>query len=66
MAKLKHILGFKVENTKDGLFLEKQKYAKDVLPKYKMTDCKSSSMLRENNLICSHESKDPKDEIMYC
>ena len=40
LGELKHFLGLEVERTKKGLFLDQQKYAKDLLQRYGMIDYK--------------------------
>jgi len=40
LGELKHFLGLEVERTKKWLFLDQQKYAKDLLQRYEMIDYK--------------------------
>ena len=41
---LKHFLGLQVDQTEDGIFLCQQKYAKDLLKKFGMLECKLISI----------------------
>ncbi|XP_048491166.1 uncharacterized mitochondrial protein AtMg00810-like [Beta vulgaris subsp. vulgaris] len=66
LGELKHFLGLEVERTKDGIFLCQQKYARDLLEKYGMLDCKPMSTPMEVNArLCSVEGKDLEDVTMY-
>lgn len=66
LGELKHFLGVEIEKTKDGLFLGQQKYARDIIQKYGMMGCNTSSTPMEPNLkLCSHEGKDLEEETMY-
>jgi hypothetical protein len=47
LGALKHFLGLEVKRTKSGLFLNQQKYAKDLLQKSGMLICKPVSTLIE-------------------
>ncbi|XP_048498244.1 uncharacterized mitochondrial protein AtMg00810-like [Beta vulgaris subsp. vulgaris] len=61
-----HFLGLEVERTKDRIFLCQQKYARDLLEKYGMVDCKPMSTPMEVNArLCSVEGKDLEDVTMY-
>ena len=62
LGELKHFLELEVDHTKEGLFLCQQKYAKDLLQKFEMLDCKPISMPMEVNAkLCAHEGKDLED-----
>jgi hypothetical protein len=64
-GELRHFLGLKVENTKEGLFLYQHKYAKDLLQKFRMFKCKPiSTSLEVNTKLCLSEGKDLEDIIM--
>ena len=55
-----------MERTKEGLFLGQQKYAKDLLQRYGMIDCKSMSTPMDPNVrLQEDEGKDLEDVIMY-
>ena len=65
-GELKHFLGLGVERTKEGLFLGQQKYAKDLLQRYGMIDCKSMSTPMDPNVrLQEDEGKDLEDVTMY-
>ena len=62
LGELKHLLGLKVDCTKEGLFLCQQKYAKDLLQKFGKLDCKHLSMPMEVNAkLCAQEGRDLED-----
>ncbi|KAF8398519.1 hypothetical protein HHK36_017448 [Tetracentron sinense] len=50
LGELKHFLRLEVEHTQEGLFLCQEKYARDVLLKYGMVDCKPVSTPMEANI----------------
>ncbi|TYK03493.1 putative mitochondrial protein [Cucumis melo var. makuwa] len=49
LGELKHFLGLEMEYSEKGLFLGQQKYVKDLLQKYDMSDCKKISTPMEVN-----------------
>lgn len=49
LGELRHFLGLEVEHTKNGIFLGQQKYAKDLLKRYGMLDCKPISTPMDPN-----------------
>ena len=62
LGELKHFLELEVECTKKGLFLGQQKYAKDLLQRYGMIDCKSMSTPMDPNVrLQEDEEKDLED-----
>ena len=62
LEELKHFLGLEVERTKEGLFLGQQKYAKDLLQRYGMINCKSMSTPMDPNVrLKEDEEKDLED-----
>ncbi|KAE8694951.1 hypothetical protein F3Y22_tig00110761pilonHSYRG00036 [Hibiscus syriacus] len=66
LGQLKHFLGLEVDRTHEGIFLCQQKYAKDLLKRFGMLECKSTSMPMEPNIkMCAHEGKDLEDATMY-
>ncbi|KAE8698166.1 tir-nbs resistance protein [Hibiscus syriacus] len=66
LGQLKHFLGLEVDRTHEGIFLCQQKYAKDLLKKFGMLECKSTSTPMEPNIkMCTHEGKDLEDATMY-
>lgn len=66
LGELKHFLGLEVDRTEEGLFLCQQKYAKDLLQKFGMLECKPiSTPMEVNAKICAHEGKDFQDVTMY-
>ncbi|KAE8660144.1 hypothetical protein F3Y22_tig00116958pilonHSYRG00159 [Hibiscus syriacus] len=65
-GQLKHFLGLEVDRTHEGIFLCQQKYAKDLLKRFVMLECKSTSTPMEPNIkMCAHEGKDLEDATMY-
>ena len=66
LEELKHFLGLEVERTKEGLFLGQQKYAKDLLQRYRMLDCKPISTPMDPNVrLQEDKGKDLEDVTMY-
>ena len=66
LGELKHFLGLEVERTKEGLFLGQQKYAKDLLQRYGMLDCKPISTPMDPNVRLQEDKwKDMEDVTMY-
>ena len=66
LGQLKHFLGLEVTRTAKGIFLGQQKYAKDLLQKFGMLECKPiSTPLEANAKLCGHEGKDLEDGTMY-
>ncbi|KAE8671632.1 hypothetical protein F3Y22_tig00111941pilonHSYRG00018 [Hibiscus syriacus] len=66
LGQLKHFLGLEVDRTQEGIFLCQQKYAKDLLKRFGMLECKSTSTPMEPNIkMCAHEGKDLEDATMY-
>ncbi|KAI3462288.1 hypothetical protein Pfo_018951, partial [Paulownia fortunei] len=54
------------DRTKVGLFLGQQKYARDLLERFGMLDCKPiSTPMEVNAKLCAHEGKGLEDETMY-
>ena len=55
-----------MERTKEGLFLGQQKYAKNLLQRYGMIDCKPMSTPMDPNVrLQEDEGKNLKDVTMY-
>ncbi|KAF5938221.1 hypothetical protein HYC85_025727 [Camellia sinensis] len=66
LGQLKHFLGLEVDRTQEGIFLCQQKYAKDLLKKFGMLECKLiSTPMEQNAKMCAHEGKDLNDATMY-
>ena len=55
-----------MEHTKEGLFLGQHKYAKDLLQRYEMIDCKPISTPMDPIVrLQEDEGKDLEDVTMY-
>ncbi|KAK3018980.1 hypothetical protein RJ639_003399 [Escallonia herrerae] len=66
LGELNHFLGLKVDYTREGLFICQQKYARDLLQKFGMLECKSILTPMEPNVkLCAVEGKDLEDASMY-
>ncbi|KAF7833216.1 putative mitochondrial protein [Senna tora] len=66
LGELKHFLGLEVDRSKEGLFLCQQKYARDLLHKFGMLDCKPiATPMEVNAKLCSAEGKNLEDVTMY-
>jgi hypothetical protein len=66
LGELRHFLGVEVKNNKEGSFISQHKYAKDLLQKFSMFECKLVSTQVEINIkLCSSEKRDLKDVTMY-
>lgn len=58
LGELKHFLKQKVECSKEGLFLNQQRYATNLLKKVGMLNFKPLLMLvEENTKLCAHEKE---------
>ena len=56
LGELKHFMGLEVDRTKEALFLCQQKYARDLLIKFGMLNCKPiSTPLDENAKLYAEE-----------
>ena len=65
-GELKHFLGLEVERTKEGIFLGQQKYAKNLLQRYGLIDCKPISTPMDPNVrLQEDEGKNLEDVTMY-
>ncbi|KAE8676439.1 hypothetical protein F3Y22_tig00111614pilonHSYRG00169 [Hibiscus syriacus] len=63
LGQLKHFLGLEVDRTHEGIFLCQQKYAKDLLKRFGMLECKSTSTPMEPNIkfgVMSRYMQNPK------
>ncbi|CAA0823425.1 cysteine-rich RLK (RECEPTOR-like protein kinase) 8 [Striga hermonthica] len=66
LGELKHFLGLELKEKGDGLLLCQSKYAKDLLKKFGMIDCKPLSTPTEVNAkICAQDGKALEDATMY-
>ncbi|KAK3119631.1 hypothetical protein QOZ80_9AG0673040 [Eleusine coracana subsp. coracana] len=66
LGELRHFLGLEMEHMKEGLFLGQQKYAKDLLQRYGMLDCKPISTPMDPNVrLREDEGKELEDVTMY-
>ncbi|KAM1907090.1 hypothetical protein ACFX14_026784 [Malus domestica] len=66
LGQLKHFLGLEVDRTQEGIFLCQQKYAKDLLKRFGMLECKLIlTSMEPNAKMCAHEGKDLEDATMY-
>ncbi|XP_060670182.1 secreted RxLR effector protein 161-like [Ziziphus jujuba] len=66
LGELKHFLGLEVDRTEKCLFLGQQKYAKNLLQKFGMLDCKPiSTPMEVNAKLSAYEGKDLEDATMY-
>ncbi|KAE8724613.1 tir-nbs resistance protein [Hibiscus syriacus] len=68
LGQLKHFLGLEVDRTHEGILLCQQKYAKDLLKRFGMLECKSTSTPMEPNIkIWCDESKGEDCKLVgYC
>ncbi|XP_068649219.1 uncharacterized mitochondrial protein AtMg00810-like [Aristolochia californica] len=66
LGQLKHFLGLVVDCTQERILLCQQKYAKDLLKKFRMLECKlNSTPMEPNAKMCAHEGKFFEDATMY-
>ncbi|XP_017187340.1 uncharacterized mitochondrial protein AtMg00810-like [Malus domestica] len=66
LRQFKHFLGLEVDRTQERIILCQQKYAKDLLQKFGMLECKPiSTPVELNAKMCAHEGKDLEDATMY-
>ena len=65
LDQLKHFFSLEVDQTKEGIFICQQKYAKNLLKKFEILEYKPISTLMDVNAkSCIHEGKDLQDRIM--
>ena len=66
LGQLKHFLGLEIDHTQAGIFLCQQKYSKDLLKRFGMLECKTTSTPMELNAkMCAREGKDLEDATLY-
>ncbi|KAG8488484.1 hypothetical protein CXB51_016201 [Gossypium anomalum] len=66
VRQLKHFLGLEIDHTSEGILLHQQKYSRDLLKRFGMSECKPITTPVELNAnICSLDGKDLEDVTMY-
>lgn len=66
LGELKHFLGLEIDRTQEGIFLNQNKYAKDLLKRFGMLKCKPiSTPLEPSRKLSAYEGNDLKDATMY-
>jgi len=66
LGQLNHFLGLEISITRRGVILCQQKYAKDLLEKFGMLECKATATpMDPNTRMCAHEGKELQDATMY-
>ena len=66
MGELKFFLGLQIKQTKDGIFLNQEKYTKELLKKFGMEGCKSSKTpMSTSTKLDKDESGIAIDEKLY-
>ncbi|KAL9310750.1 putative RNA-directed DNA polymerase [Arabidopsis thaliana] len=66
LGELKHFLGLEVERKESGIFLGQHKYARDLIQKFGLVECKPIATPMEPNLkLCAYDGKDLEDTKMY-
>ena len=66
LGMMHYFLGMEVWQSADGIFLGKEKYAVEILKRFKMLDCKEITTPMESNLnIMSDASSETIDSMMY-
>jgi hypothetical protein len=66
IGELTFFLGFQVKQMKEGNFLSQEKYAKDLLKRFKMEDCKSiKTPMHTNGHLNLDEGGKPVDQTLY-
>ena len=66
LGELNYFFGLEVEHTKEGMFLCQEKYARSLLQKYGMFDCKPLALpIEMNSKLSITEGKDLEDSLMY-
>nr|GEY58394.1 hypothetical protein [Tanacetum cinerariifolium] len=66
LGHLKHFLGLEIDYSKEGMVLHQQKYSRDLLMKFGMTNSKPNSTRMEPKAkMCTYEGHDLEDATMY-
>ncbi|GJX59599.1 PLAC8 family protein [Tanacetum coccineum] len=66
LGHLKHFLGLEVDYSEEGMVLHQQKYSRDLLKKFGMTNSKPNSTPMEPKAkMCAYEGQDLEDATMY-
>ena len=66
LGHLKHFLGLEVDHSEEGMVLHQQKYSRDLLKKFGMTNSKPiSTPMEPKAKMCAHQGHDLEDITMY-
>lgn len=66
LGDMTYFLGMEIQQTQQGIFIGQQKYAKEVLKKFNMEDCKSmSTPLAQNDKFNKEDGAEKVDEGLY-
>ncbi|KAL6332559.1 hypothetical protein AAG906_008979 [Vitis piasezkii] len=66
LGEMAFFLGLEIQQLQQGIFIEQQKYAKEVLKKFNMEDCKSlCTPLAQNEQFSKDDGAEKVDEGLY-
>jgi len=66
MGELNFFLGLQIKQDKEGIFVHQSKYTKELLKKFKMSDCKHAATPMSSSIkIDSDEHGKPVDQKVY-
>jgi len=66
LSEMSYFLGMEVQQNQRGIFIDEQKYAKEILRKFKMEECKSMNMpMNLKEKLCKEDGADKVDEAIY-
>jgi hypothetical protein len=66
LGEMSYFLGMEVQQNQCGIFICQQKYAKEILKKFKMEECKSmTTPMNVKEKFCKEDGADKVDEAIY-
>jgi hypothetical protein len=66
LGEMSYFLGMEVQQNQHGIFICQQKYAKEILKKFKMEECKSmTTPMNVKEKFCKDDGADKVDEAIY-
>jgi hypothetical protein len=66
LGEMSYFLSMEVQQNQRGIFIGEQKYAKEILRKFKMEECKSMNMpMNLKEKFCKEDGADKVDEAIY-
>jgi hypothetical protein len=66
LGEMSYFLGMEVQQNHRGIFIGQQKYAKEILRKFKVEECKSmNTPMNLKEKLCKEDGADKVDEAIY-